>query len=118
MKAVVTFENFRAVAIDKSTFFVPMEYKRSRRMSKELYIAGVSGAAGRAGGMGGAGVGGAFETDDDDDDEDDDDDGVDLDGADGEDGGAMSDREIVRRRAALRNGFDDDEVCVVWFVPF
>lgn len=46
VKAVVTFENFRADAVDKSDFYIPTEYKRSRRMSKEQYIAGATGRVG------------------------------------------------------------------------
>lgn len=47
-------------------------------------------------------------SDDDDEDEEDVDEDVDVDGV-GEETGAMSDREIMRRRAALQNDFDDDE---------
>ncbi|CAN0243340.1 unnamed protein product, partial [Laminaria digitata] len=50
VKAVVTFENFTTEGIDPRTFMVPTEFKRSRRMSKEKYIAGVG--SGRGGGGG------------------------------------------------------------------
>lgn len=121
VKAVVTFENFRAGTVDKTNFIVPPEYKRSRRMSKELYIAGVSGTAagGAIGGDGGGGQAGAFETDDDDDDEDVVEDDHEDEGVNGEARGELSDREIMRRRAAHGDGFDDDEEvrlrAVYWF---
>lgn len=103
VKAVVTFENFRADVITPGNFIVPHEYKRSRRMSKEKYIAGVAGSGGA--GIGGTGIGstsGAFETDDDEDEMAEEED---------EEAGEISDGEIMRRRAC-RNGFDDDEVRV------
>lgn len=115
VKAVVTFENFHNDGIDPRNFVIPPEYKRSRRMSKEKYIAGVArgegDGAGGPGGSGGPGTGvggnsGAYESDDDDEEEEEEED-------DAGDGG-MSDGEILRRRAAARNAFDDDEVRKRW----
>eukprot|EP00752_Nemacystus_decipiens_P009980 g8900.t1 len=102
VKAVVTFENFRSDGIDPSNFVVPAEYQRSRRMSKEKYIAGVVSAGGGGGGGGESGErgnSGAMDSDDDDEEAD----FVDVDEAE------LSDGEILRRRAAQKNAFDDDE---------
>ncbi|CAN0354774.1 unnamed protein product, partial [Discosporangium mesarthrocarpum] len=53
VKAVVTFEGFSAEPISAKEFAVPGEYKRSKRMSKELYMAGVwkGGAGAGPGGL-------------------------------------------------------------------
>lgn len=98
VKAVVTFENFRSESVDPRNFVVPREYKRSRRMSKEKYMAGVAAAAASASG---GGKGGNFDSDDEEEEE------VEVEE---EDEGALSEGEILRRRAASRNAFDDDEV--------
>ncbi|CAN0420909.1 unnamed protein product, partial [Ectocarpus sp. 8 AP-2014] len=104
VKAVVTFENFRSDGIDASNFVIPSDYQRSRRMSKERYIAGV-GARGEGGGAGGGrqnmdrGASGNFESDDEEEEEE----GVFVTEA------GVSERELLRRRAASRNAFDDDE---------
>lgn len=102
VKAVVTFENFRSDGIDPSNFVVPAEYQRSRRMSKERYIAGVvTGGAGAGGECEDRGNSGALDSDE----EEEEGDFVDdVDEAD------LSDGELLRRRAAQRNAFEDDEV--------
>ncbi|CBJ29477.1 conserved unknown protein [Ectocarpus siliculosus] len=106
VKAVVTFENFRSDGIDASNFVIPSDYHRSRRMSKEKYIAGV-GTGGEGGGGGGGGrqnmdrgASGNFESDDEEEEEEE---GVFVTEA------GVSERELLRRRAASRNAFDDDE---------
>lgn len=103
VKAVVTFENFRSDGIDPSNFVVPAEYQRSRRMSKEKYIAGVvTGGGGGGGGEGGErGNSGAMDSDDEEEE---------GDFVDDVDEAELSEGELLRRRAAQRNAFDDDEV--------
>ena len=117
VKAVVTFENFRSESIDPRNFIVPREYKRSRRMSKEKYMAGVAAAAkaveeGRGAGTGGGGTPGALDSDDEEEEEDLEDEGVGEGEIEEVGGGALTAAEILRRRAASRNAFDDDEVGV------
>lgn len=125
VKAVVTFENFKAGSVERSNFDVPAPYKRSRRMSKELYMAGVSEAAAAAGASGGGGAiganagGGAAAASESDDEEEEEEEEVEVE-EDEEDmdderrghrdgQGDMSDREMMRRRAAAGDAFDDDE---------
>ncbi|CAM9786219.1 unnamed protein product, partial [Pylaiella littoralis] len=108
VKAVVTFENFRSDGVDKRDFVIPSEYKRSRRMSKEGYIAGVgSGAGGAFGETSQAGTVVDSEEEEEEEEEEDED-GVEG-FVDEVDEGELSERELLRRRAASRTGFDDDE---------
>lgn len=110
VKAVVTFENFRSDGIDPSNFVVPADYQRSRRMSKEKYIAGVVTGGGSGGGGGGGGEGddransGAMDSDEEEE----------GDFVDDVDEAELSEGELLRRRAAQRNAFDDDEVGGGW----